>query len=215
MPFIQLLQIPLEATPSLDQQRWRDLVAKLASADGVVATHWAPQHENNKIGGIVATWKSLDAQKAWSESGAGQEFSADLKLLSTTNDDSTTFTEDIIDLREDPTPALTAHVVEVVWWDHELEQIGEAREAKAYEAFVTLQNGVGSQTEGGSVAGWGQKEFEHQGKPTRRFYCLIGWSSVEAHMACKKTEAFAESIVPLRNQGHVAVGMAHYPFRAI
>lgn len=55
MPVIHLLQIPLDVTPSLEQQRWRDLVSKLASADDVVATHWAAQHENSKIGGTVAS----------------------------------------------------------------------------------------------------------------------------------------------------------------
>lgn len=54
MSVLQLLQIPLESVPSVVQQPWLDLVTKLASANGVIATYVGTQHENNKVGGLAA-----------------------------------------------------------------------------------------------------------------------------------------------------------------
>ncbi|KAM7197245.1 hypothetical protein V8F33_005673 [Rhypophila sp. PSN 637] len=207
MPILQLLQIPLESAPSTEQQPWRELASKLASASDILTTLWAPQHENNKIGGIAATWKSLSAQKAWSESAQGKEFKADIEHLGTT-----TFSEDIIMLAEDPAPTFTSQVVEVVWWIHPVDGLDDAKPLAAFKEFQKIFR---SETDGGLVAGWGEKEFDYQGVKTRRFYCLIGWKSVDAHLACKQTPVFAENIHFLRDHGHIGVQMVHYPFRAV
>ena len=84
--------------------------------------------------------------------------------------------------------------------------------------FKQFQKAISSEapeSDGGLVAGWGQVEFEHGGVTSRRFTCLIGWKSVEAHYACKLTAPFTENIHWLMENGHVGVEMVHYAFKAI
>ncbi|GAW18774.1 hypothetical protein ANO14919_082560 [Xylariales sp. No.14919] len=209
MSTVQFFQITTEGAVNGDSPALQTLVNRYRNASDNTMTLWAPQHEDGKVAGIATVWASHDAQKAWESSEAGQSARSDIKKLSTGElyDDTVLFSEDAI-------PVLKAKVVELVSWIHPADQIA-AKKREIEEGFKKFQTAITQQSpeaDGGLVSGWGQGEFDFKGVLSRRFTLLIGWKSVEAHYACKKTKPFTDNIHWLRGYGHSEVVMVHYAY---
>lgn len=70
-----------------------------------------------------------------------------------------------------------------------------------FDKFIASISGGGFK---GAARGWVVEEVEYKGEKRRAFVGLVGWESVEAHMAFRETEAFRENIPLLRQE---ALGM--------
>ncbi|KAK3690190.1 hypothetical protein B0T22DRAFT_463142 [Podospora appendiculata] len=208
--FVQLLQIPLSGGIQANEPAWTSLIEKLRGANGLVKVLWATQHENSQVAGIAAIWKSLDAHKEWTASSDGIAFQNDLVSIA-----SAPIHADFVVFTGSVDVTLAAHAVELVSWIHPAANLTEAKEKAVEEGFAHFQTAISAeapQSDGGLVAGWGQVEFEHKGVPSRRFTCLIGWKSVEAHYECKTTPVFTDNIHHLRDPQAIGVEMVHYAF---
>ncbi|KAI1132563.1 hypothetical protein F5Y10DRAFT_230846 [Nemania abortiva] len=211
MSAVQLFQIPGTGTVKDDSPALRALVDRFRSAAGNTMTLWAPQHEDDKIAGLAAVWTSQDAQKAWGSSESGQSTLSDIKKLPA----GLLLYEDTVIFSEDPRPALRAKVVELVSWIHPVDQVTAEKKSEIEQGFKKFQVAITQQSpeaDGGLVSGWGQDEFDFKGVLSRRFTLLIGWKSVEAHYACKKTKPFTDNIHWLMDYGHSEIEMAHYAY---
>ncbi|KAM4061127.1 hypothetical protein HRG_009992 [Hirsutella rhossiliensis] len=157
----------------------------------------------------VATWKSIDLQKAWAVSTAGEAVKKQIKALA-----AGPVYEDVVLFSEDPASVLGAEVVELVSWIHPTANMDDDRKNKVKHGFSKFQKAISThspEADGGLVAGWGQVEFDHAGVPSRRFTSFIGWKSVDAHYKCKETPPFTENIHWLAENGDTGVEMVHYP----
>jgi hypothetical protein len=102
-----------------------------------------------------------------------------------------------------------------VSWIHLSSKIDAGREKKVADGFSKFAKAItadASEAEGGLVGGWGQVEFDHGGIQPRRYTALIGWKSVEAHYACKKTAPFLENIHYFMENDDSGVEMVHYKY---
>lgn len=63
----------------------------------------------------------------------------------------------------------------------------------------------------GAAGGWMVDEVEYKGEKRKAFVGLVGWESVEAHMAFRETQAFRDNI-PLLRQESLGMELHHTKF---
>lgn len=92
-----------------------------------------------------------------------------------------------------PTAALgTASPVTEVLTCYFGEKGDEGFESKYKQVIkITSENAEGFK---GAVGGWVVEDVEYEGKKGKAFVGLVGWESVEAHMAYRETQAFKDNI---------------------
>ncbi|KAI0112082.1 hypothetical protein GGR51DRAFT_568935 [Nemania sp. FL0031] len=209
MSIVQLLQVPTAGAVNPGCTTVNGVAEKFRNASGNKAVFWAPQHEDNKIVGLAAVWSSQEDQKAWAASLEGQEVKSAIQRLS----DGALY-DDIVVFPEEPLPALGAKVVELISWIYSVKQFN-AKKNDIEKGFKDFQSSVIEQApeaDGGSVSGWGQ-EFNHGGEPSRRFTLLIGWGSVDAHDACKKSKQFKDNLHHLTDHESMYMeDIVHYAY---
>lgn len=66
--------------------------------------------------------------------------------------------------------------------------------------FTTFMKVVTENAAGftGFTAGWVVEELQYEGSAATAFLATLGWDSVDIHLAYRTTQAFQESIVPIR-----------------
>ena len=94
------------------------------------------------------------------------------------------------------TPALgtSSPVTEVVTCYFEKENEG-------FQSKIDqLVKAISENAEGfkGAAGGWVFEDVEYEGKKGKAYVWLLGWESVEAHMAFRETQAFRDNIHLLR-----------------
>ena len=63
----------------------------------------------------------------------------------------------------------------------------------------------------GAAGGWVIEDVEYEGKKGKAYVAMIGWESVEAHMAFRETTAFKENIHLIR-EGPLGMELHHTEF---
>lgn len=74
--------------------------------------------------------------------------------------------------------------------------LGEAERAKWEKVYTNFLHVIASYAEGfkGVAAGWIEEELQYEGNAATAFLAMLGWQSVEAHLAYRETKEFEESI---------------------
>lgn len=123
--------------------------------------------------------------------------------------------EDIVVFPGNAGPALAAPVVELVSWIYPSKKVDSDTKTQIAKGFSVFANAIVSEAPeaaGGTIGGWGQIDFEHEGILSKRYTALIGWKSVEAHYACKETPPFQKNIHNIMEHNHTGLEMVHYAY---
>lgn len=63
-------------------------------------------------------------------------------------------------------------------------------ESKAKQLVKAISDNEGFKA---ASVGWVVEDVEYEGKKGKAYVALVGWESVEAHMACRETQAFKDN----------------------
>ena len=123
----------------------------------------------------------------------------------------------VVIFSNDAGPTLGAPVVELLSWIFPSSEITPELTSKVTHDFDVIAKTVSESPEaaGGFVSGWGQIEFDCGRVKSRRWTCLIGWKSVEAHYACKETTPYQDNIHHVMNHGHTGLEMVHFAYSRV
>ncbi|CAL8575893.1 hypothetical protein XPA_001792 [Xanthoria parietina] len=208
MTCVQLYQIQLSKT--VEDPPFTKFLGSFANAPGLVKVVWASQHEDDKFVGVAAQWSKYEAYSNWN---TPEQTRISNELLQ--NVSNAPVYSDVVVFPEDAGSALAAPVVELVSWIYPAAKINADAEKTIAEGFYVFANAIMSEAPeaaGRTVGGWGQVPFDHEGTSSKRYTALIGWKSVEAHYACKKTPPFLDNIDHIGKHGHTGLEMAHYAY---
>ncbi|KAK5459852.1 hypothetical protein LTS15_003981 [Exophiala xenobiotica] len=223
-PATEIVFIPLSEENYPDDfssapgKKFKDILATILAQDGVQRLSWGRQVENPGTLTMFIDWDSVDHHKKFMSTDAygpfmqevGSMVSGDLGMYHVHFDP------------HPPTKALvdtSAHVTEFI-----TAYFPKGYSAEDQKTFTDSMNKfvdvVGSTAEGfkAAIGGFVEEELTDpkSSEPCLGYVALIGWTSVEAHLKYRETQAFKDNIHYLRGAKDLQnVAVFHVPAKEV
>ncbi|KAM3067681.1 hypothetical protein ACMFMG_000005 [Clarireedia jacksonii] len=183
---------------------WREALDTVASQDGFVWSYYGTQLEAKNEVVWCIDWTSISAHRAFEASSAYQPFRENLAVIM----------EDavIFHIYEISQPLLSPAVMEIAtfYGTDEVFMHGLQEFKEAVGKLKELPKGyLGWMDWGSSLEMVRHREEEEQG---RAVVLMLGWRSMEDHMAFTGTDDF-KSVIEHLKKGTTGVEMCHVPFK--
>ncbi|SMY28711.1 unnamed protein product [Zymoseptoria tritici ST99CH_1A5] len=178
----------------------------LIQTDGVQDIHFGMQVESPNTLQLLVTWDKLDSHKTFMSTPTYKPFVDRILALI---DGAPSMIHTDLEPAASVAPALAAPVTEIATFYFG----GEAPEdyISGVHKFRDILEKEKSDGYLGAAIGLTVEEVEREGHKGKGAVLVIGWESVEKHMAFRETGTFKENIGLLRN-GAKTLEMHHVPF---
>ncbi|KAJ4365539.1 hypothetical protein N0V83_008158 [Neocucurbitaria cava] len=217
MPVTEIALLPLKADLDLEsgdaKSAWDETLATLAKQPGLKTLFWGRQIENKDVLMMVIDWDSVDAHKTFMASPSYQPFlsTLDTHILSS----APTLFHISFPSTPSPLTPLSAPVTECINAYFPPSQ-SEDEYDTSFNTFRSKCGEIPNVEADGLVGGWAEEKATHEklgeGVEGKLFAAFVGWPSVEAHMAFRKSEEFGKIIGYLRT-GVKGLNVFHVAFK--
>ncbi|OAL54853.1 hypothetical protein IQ07DRAFT_278701 [Pyrenochaeta sp. DS3sAY3a] len=212
----EIALLPLKPDVDLEQGDakgiWQGMLKTIASQKGYQKLYWGVKVEDKETAVLVVVWDSLESHNAFSSSPAYQPFLENIKpiLAGPAHIFHARFPAEYAE----PNP-LTAPVTECINAYFSASH-SEAEYTANFAQFRSEGEKIPDIEAVGMTGAFSIEAHEHEnlgeGEQGKLFAAFVGWPSVEAHLAFRKTEEFAKIIGLLRG-GAKGLKVWHVAFR--
>ncbi|KAL9043479.1 MAG: hypothetical protein Q9214_003337 [Letrouitia sp. 1 TL-2023] len=209
IPATEVVSLPL--IPGLDIEDpntaagkiWSDTLALLRDQEGYQRSYYGRHVEN---------WDSVDAHAKFTTQTYYETMVKNITSIldSPVNIIHTNFSP------HPPSPAVSSTVTEVValYFPSTISDSEKSSFEESIQKFKKICEDH-AKDYNGFASGWVVEELEHEeieGK-AKVYHCLLGWESVEAHLAFRETQEFQDNIYLMRPSNRKAAKAHHVSFK--
>ncbi|KAL9610992.1 MAG: hypothetical protein Q9167_004337 [Letrouitia subvulpina] len=214
IPATEVVSLPL--IPGIDIEDpntaagkvWSDTLALLRDQEGYQRSYYGRHVESPNLLHFLVDWDSIDAHTKFTTQTYYETMVKNITSIldSPVNITHTKFSP------HPPSPAANSSVTEVVAL-YFPSTISDSEKSSFEESIQKFKKICEDHANGykGFASGWVVEELEHEemeGK-AKVYQCLLGWESVEAHLAFRETQEFQDNIYLMRPSNRKAAKTHH------